>query len=459
MNSMIMGLGERVRAIRFSPAQLLVLGFTSLITVGALLLMLPFASSTGESLRPLDAIFTATSAVCVTGLIILDTPGDFSLFGQMIILILFQIGGLGYMTAATLLLMVLGKRIGLQERMVIQETLSIFTMEGLARFIIGIGLFSIAVELIGAAFLSLRYFEDMAPVTAIYYGIFHSVSAFNNAGFSLFSNSLLDYRTDLTTNLVVMVLIILGSFGFLVYRDIFSYIRKKTYRLSLHTKVVLIATVALILVGWGGFWLFESRNPEGLQSFSRVDQGITALFQSVSGRTAGFSSVEVGSLSLPTLYLLVLLMFIGGSPGSAAGGIKTTTLAILAIAIWSTMRGRTDTTIFYRRLSNDVIAKASFLAAMAMVLVSGVTLLLLYSEEQDMLRTLFEVTSAAGTVGMSTGDGGSLSFSAVFTDFGKTVIIVTMFLGRIGPLAIGVTALRRWRSARVRFPEEKIMIG
>jgi trk system potassium uptake protein len=459
MNSVQAGSRERILAFRLSPAQLLILGFAFMITLGSLLLMLPVASSTGEPIRPIDAIFTATSAICVTGLIVLDTPVDFSLFGQTIILILFQIGGLGYMTAATLLLMVLGKRIGLQERMVIQETLSAFSMEGLIRFIIGVVLFSVVLEAIGAVFLILRYREEMETATAIYYGIFHSVSAFNNAGFSLFSNSLIDYRTDPTTNITVMVLIVLGTIGFLVYKDIFNFARKNTYRLALHTKVVLSSTAVLIFVGWASVWLIESQNPNGLQPLGWVDQGVTALFQSVSGRTAGFSSMEVGSLNRATLYLIVILMFIGGSPGSAAGGIKTTTLTILAVAIWATMRGRSDATLFFRRISNDTIAKASFLAAMAMVLVSGSTLLLLYSEEQNMLRTLFEVTSAAGTVGMSTGDGESRSFSALFSDFGKAVIIGTMFLGRIGPLAIGVTALHKRRSARFRFPEEKIMIG
>lgn len=233
MNGLQVGVLERFRTFRLSPAQLLILGFAGVIAFGSLLLMLPFASSTGQPLRPLDALFTATSAVCVTGLIVLDTPVDFSIFGQIVILILFQVGGLGYMTAATILLLVMGKRIGLQERMVIQETLSSFTMEGLIRFMMGIVLFTFVVELIGAVLLVFRYLQDMTFGKAVYFGIFHSVSAFNNAGFALFSNSLIDFRTDPMTNAVVMVLIVLGTIGFLVYRDVFSYFRKKVYHLPL----------------------------------------------------------------------------------------------------------------------------------------------------------------------------------------------------------------------------------
>ena len=460
MNSTLASMVERARTFRLSPSQFLIIGFAALIILGALLLMLPFASATGQSLQPLEAVFTAASAVCVTGLIILDTPVDFSLFGQIVILVLIQIGGLGYMTVATVLLVTLGRRIGLRERLVIQETLSAFTMEGLIRFIVGIVKFTFFVEWIGAVLLSVRYLMDMSLSKAVYFGIFHSVSAFNNAGFSLFSNSMIDFRSDPLINSVMMVLILLGSIGFLVYQDVLKFIRKEVYRLSIHTKVVLVMTAALILVGWAGYLVFEHHNSTSLQNLSWTDQGLASLFQTVSGRTAGFSSTEVASLSTPTLYLLVILMFIGGGPGSAAGGIKVTTLAIMVVALWSTMRGHHENvTVFFRRIPAHVIAKAFFLAAVGMMLVTGVTLLLLYSEGWPMLRTLFEVTSAAGTVGMSTGDGGSRSFSALFSDFGKGVIIATMFLGRIGPLAIGITSMQRPRHERVRFPEEKIMIG
>lgn len=452
-------LRERIRAYRFTPTQMLVLGFVSVILAGTVLLSLPFAAAEGRVIRPLEALFTSTSAICVTGLIIKDTPVDFSLFGQIVILFLIQIGGLGYMSVATILLVALGKRIGLKERLMIQEALSTFTLGGLIRFIIAILKFTLVVELTGAALLASRFVQEMPMPKAIYFGIFHSISAFNNAGFALFSNSLINYRADIVVNGVVMVLVIMGGLGFLVYQDILNLIKKEVRRLSIQTKIILVTTAVGILVGWAGIFLFETGNPAGLQSIPWTERGLTALFQSVSARTAGFSTIDTGDLSAPTLYMLVIQMFIGGSPGSTGGGIKTTTLAIIFLALWSTMRGREDVSIFYRRLSPQVISKAFFLAAMAMILITGVTLLLMFTEKQAMIRTLFEVTSAAGTVGMTTGDGAGRSFSALFSDFGRAVIIITMILGRIGPLAIGITVMAHVQKARYRYPEGKVMIG
>ncbi|HLB95077.1 MAG TPA: potassium transporter TrkG, partial [Nitrospiria bacterium] len=282
MNAIQAGVVERVRTFRLSPAQILIIGFAVLIGLGTLLLLLPFATTRSEGLRPLEALFTSTSAVCVTGLIILDTPNDFTLFGQIVILALVQIGGLGYMTAATIFIVVVGKRIGLRERLAIQETLSTFTMEGLIRFIVGIIKFTILVEFTGAALLAVRYLQDMTLSKAIYFGIFHSISAFNNAGFSLFSNSLMNYRSDPMINGVVMVLIVLGGLGFLVYQDVLKRIKREVFRLSIHTKVALTTTIVLILIGWAGILLFEHRNPVTLQALSWTDQGMTALFQTVS---------------------------------------------------------------------------------------------------------------------------------------------------------------------------------
>ncbi|HEY4484826.1 MAG TPA: TrkH family potassium uptake protein [Nitrospiria bacterium] len=450
---------DRLRAYQLTPTQILVLGFTGLILAGALLLSLPFASSSGRSIAPIDALFTATSAVCVTGLIVLDTPVDFSLFGQLVILLLFQIGGLGYMTMATVLLVVLGKRIGMRDRMVIQETLSTFTMEGLVRFIVGVVKFSLLVEFTGAVLLSIRFLEEMPPAQAAYFGVFHSISAFNNAGFSLYSLNLVAYRGDLMTNTVIMALIILGGLGFLVYQDLLKRFTREVFRLSLHTKIVLITSGILIFLGAAGFYLFERQNPLALQGLSLKDRALASLFQSVASRTAGFNTVDIGSLTGPTLYLLVLLMAIGASPGGTGGGIKTSTLAIIAAALWAMMRGYEDVTLFHRRITPQVIAKAFFLSAIAMIVITGGTLLLLYSEKQNMLGTLFEVASAAGTVGLSTGDGGARSLSAIFGDIGKSVIILCMVLGRIGPLVVGITAMTHIQRVRFRYPEGKVMIG
>ncbi|HSG05909.1 MAG TPA: potassium transporter TrkG, partial [Nitrospiria bacterium] len=406
---------ERIRTYRFSPTQILVIGYLVLIASGTFLLSLPFAAQEGRDISLMDAVFTATSAICVTGLIIKDTPVDFSLFGQLVILLLVQLGGMGYMSAATLLLLLVGKRIGLRERMVIQETLSTFTLGGLVRFLKNIAKFVLLVELVGAIFLTARFMSDYPFGKAAYLGIFHSISAFNNSGFSLFKGSMAQYREDWVTNGVMILLILMGGIGFLVYQDVRQWLNKEVSRISLHSKVVLVATAGIVFFGWAGFLVFEHDNPRSLGVLPWHEMGLTSLFQTVSIRTAGFSTTAIAPLSEPTLYLLILLMFVGGSPGSTGGGIKTTTLAVMIVSLWATMRGREEATIFYRRIPSMVIAKAFFLAALAMMLVTGETLLLLYTEGQPFLRTLFEVTSAAGTVGMSTGDGAGRSFCAVFT--------------------------------------------
>ncbi len=456
---MVENILESVRNYRLSPTQLLVVGYLILIASGTFLLLLPYSVQEGRSVSFLDAVFTATSAICVTGLIIKDTPVDFSFFGQMVILILVQLGGIGYMSAATILLVLVGKRIGLRERMVIQETLSTFTMGGLVTFLKQITRFVILVELVGAIFLTARFMNEFSLSKAIYLGIYHSISAFNNSGFALFSDSLGQYRQDWLINMVMAILILLGGIGFLVYQDVLKWINREVSRPSLHSKVVLVATAVIVLLGWIFFIFFEHANPQSLGGMPWYSQGLTSFFQTISIRTAGFSTIDIAALSEPTLYLLILLMFVGGSPGSTGGGIKTTTLAVMVVSLWSTMKGREDVTLFYRRIPPRVVANAFFLAALAMILVTGETLLLLYTEEKEFLPTLFEVTSAAGTVGMSTGDGLGRSFCALFSDFGKSVIVVTMLLGRIGPLLIGMSALSQTRRARFRYPEEKVMIG
>ncbi|MBI3995036.1 MAG: Trk family potassium uptake protein [Nitrospirae bacterium] len=450
---------ERIRTYQLTPTQILALGYAFLISAGTILLSLPFAAADGRVIEPLDALFTATSAICVTGLITKDTPADFSLFGQIVILVLFQIGGLGYMTFTTIMAVVMGKRIGLRERLVIQETLSTFGLDGLIRFTIGILQFAILAELIGAVLLTFRFVLDHPPLQAFYLGIFHSVSAFNNAGFSLFSSNLTAYRNDWVVNGVVMMLVILGGLGFLVYHDLLQRLRKEVFRLSLHTKLVLITSLTLTVVGAAAFLLFERQNPSTLQPLPFKEQLLTSFFQSVSARTAGFNTVDIGALTTPTLYLLVLLMFIGASPGSTGGGVKTSTFAVMAVALWSTMRAKEDVTLFHRRISPLVVAKAFFLASLAMILVTGVTLVLLYSDHQNLQKTLFEVASASGTVGLSTGDGGPRSLAALFGDFGKSLMILCMILGRIGPVVIGITAMTYIQRSRFRYPEGKVMIG
>jgi trk system potassium uptake protein TrkH len=318
---------------------------------------------------------------------------------------------------------------------------------------------TLIVEAIGATVLAARFAFDMDPLRALYFGVFHAVSAFNNAGFSLFSDSLMSYQSDVVVNLTVAALIIFGGIGFLVFTDILDNLRGERFRLSTHTKLVLTVTALLILEGTIGVWALEAQNDKTLAPSSFGEQVLVAYFHTVSARTAGFNTLDINLMATPTLYLLILLMVIGGSPGSTGGGIKTTTFGIICASIWATLKSRADVMMFHRRIPQELVTKSFVLAALALGLVTGVTMVLSYSEQQVFLRLLFEVASAAGTVGLSTGDGGVLSFSALFSDVGKGVIIASMFLGRLGPLAIGLFAIRTHRELRYRLPEAKVVIG
>ncbi len=449
-----------VRGAQYTTKQIVPAAFLGMILIGALLLMLPFATG-GSGIRFIDALFTMTSAVCVTGLIVVDTPNDFTLFGQLVILLGIQLGGLGYSATATLLLLALGRRIGLRERMMMMEVLNTLSMEGLVRFVKVIVAIAVIVESVGALILTARFSFDMDPLRALYFGIFHSVSAFNNAGFSLFSENLnLEaYRTDLTVNLTISTLIVLGGIGFLVYRDILDNFHKVRFRLSTHTKLALLVSLVLIVGGALGIWAFEAQNEKTLAAMPLSDQMLVAYFHSVSARTAGFNTIDMSLVATPTLYLIILLMVVGASPGGTGGGIKTTTFGIVCASIWGTLKGRADVMMFHRRIPQELVTKSYVLSALALGLVTGFTMLLSYLESQSFLAIMFEVASAAGTVGLSVGNGGVLSLSALFSDFGKCVIIATMFLGRLGPLAIGLFAVKTHEDLRYRYAQARVVLG
>jgi len=450
---------NRVHEANFSAAQIVPVALFAFILLTSLLLMLPFATMGAEGIHFIDAFFTMTSAICVTGLIVLDTPKDFTLFGELVILSATQVGGLGYATMATLLLLALRRRIGLRQRMMMMEVLSTLSMEGLVRFVKVIVAITLIIETVGALILAARFAFDMGPLRAIYLGVFHSVSAFNNAGFSLFSANLAAYRGDIVVNLTIAALIILGGIGFIIFRDLLDNVHGARFRLSTHTKLALLVTLLLIVGGTVGIWAFEAQNQSSVGNLPFGEQILVAYFHSVSARTAGFNTVDLSLMATPTLYLLILLMIVGGSPGSTAGGIKTTTFGIVCASIWATLRGRADVMMFHRRIPQEIVMKSFILAAVAWGLVTGFTMVLSYSENLDFLKTLFEVASAAGTVGLSTGNGDVLSLSALFSDFGKALIIMTMFLGRLGPLALGLFAVRTHEELRYRYAEAKVVIG
>ncbi len=439
-----------------NPAQILIIGFLSFILIGTGLLMLPM--STVNGITPEDALFTSTSAVCVTGLIVKDTPNDFTLFGKIVILLLIQTGGLGYMTSATIISLLIGKRIGISERIIMQEALNVLTMEGIVKFTKAILLMTLLIESAGALVLTIRFLPEYQLSDAIFLGIFHAVSAFNNAGFSLFPDNLVRYRADLTVNLVISFLIIAGGIGFIVISDVLSYWRRKVFRVSLHTKTVLVTTSALIVSGALLFFLFEYSNESSISGLPLQEQALTSWFSSVTARTAGFNTVDYSLLRFDTLFIAMLLMFIGASPGSTGGGIKTTAFAIVIASLCSIMQGARDTVLFRKRISATTTAKAFLSIAFAALLIVAVTVVILRLEDTKYLPAVFEVTSAFGTVGLSVGDGGVRSLSALFTPMGKILISFTMFAGRLGPLTLAIAVARK-SEKRFRYPEGKVIIG
>ena len=434
------------------PSQVLVLGFALVIFFGALLLTLPQATQNGLGLPFLNAVFTATSAVCVTGLVVVDTATTFTNFGQWVILLLIQVGGLGFMTFATLFAMILGRRITLKQRLLLQEALNQVSVEGIVRLVRSVLKISFAIEAIGALILTLRWQSDFGWSKALYYGIFHSVSAFNNAGFDLFGNfsSLTAYVGDPVVNITIMLLIICGGLGFIVLADLLG--PWKRYRL--HTKIVLQVSAALILIGAVVIFLMEFTNPKTLGPLPIGTKVLAAFFQSVSPRTAGFNTLNLAGMYDTTLLSMIVLMFIGASPGSTGGGIKTTTFIAMVLSVLSTYRSDPHVVLGGRTLPKDVIQKAWAITTSAAVLVFLIVSILSLTERTDLLTVLFEVTSAFGTVGLS------LGITPYLTDVGKMAIILTMFIGRVGPLTLAfVLSQKKNKKAHIKYPDERIMIG
>ncbi|HSL21250.1 MAG TPA: TrkH family potassium uptake protein [Vicinamibacterales bacterium] len=442
---------------QFSPAQVLVLGFAALIGSGTILLRMP-VSAVREPLSLLDALLTATSAVCVTGLIVVDTPNDLTVFGQLVVLALIQLGGLGYMAITTVVAVALGRQLSLHERLTLQEALNVQTMEGLARFVLTVLKLTLAFELTGALILTARWAGEYGIGRAAYYGLFHAISAFNNAGFALFSDSLMRFRADWTVNLVVTLLVICGGLGFVVLTEIGRVRRYR--RFSTHTRLVIALTGALIVATTALIWLIERNNPRTLQPLGLGETLLAAYFQAVTPRTAGFNTLDIGAMRPASLFLLILLMFIGAAPGGTAGGVKISTLSITVAVIWAMARGSAEPTLLRRRIPPALVARAFSISLIGFLALNIVAGLLLVTEGRELLPTLFETTSAFGTVGLSMGEAGApVSLVAHFTGVGKVLVIAMMFMGRIGPLTLAVAIARRREVARVRHPEGKFLIG
>jgi len=421
----------------------------------------------------LNALFTATSATCVTGLVVVDTGTRYSLFGQIVILFLLQIGGLGYMTMATSLFLLTGRRIYLRERMALQEALGQFGLAGLVRLTIYIIKVTLVIESAGVLVLFIRWLPDFGAAKALYFAIFHSVSAFCNAGFDLLGGtfgkfgSLTPYAEDVTISLTVAILVIIGGIGFTVISDVYTARRfsrlpvisdvhtaRRFPRLSFHSKVVITITAVLLLLGTIVIFGLEYSNPNTLKLLSPKGKILASFFQAMTPRTAGFSTIPIDKMNNATLLFINILMFIGASPGGTGGGIKTTTFVIIVMAVWATMHGDEDANIFRRKLSKAVVYKAITVAFLSLSLVIIATTLLCISEEKGFLPILFEITSAFGTVGLSTG------ITSHTSSFARVIIMSVVFAGRLGPLTIATAiTLRQSKLAKVEYPEDNIMIG
>lgn len=441
-----------------SPARIFILSFGALILAGAILLWFPF-SAAGGNLRFVDSLFTSTSAVCVTGLIVVDTGKDLSFIGQMITLILIQVGGLGIITFSTVFFVLMGRGISFKGREIVQSTFLHTPRRDFFVIAKAVILFTFIAESIGAFLLFIRFSQDFSINSAIYRAIYHAVSAFNNAGFSLFSDSLIGYQGDLIVNLTMMGLIVHGGIGFIVQYEILSWFRGIQRRISLHTKIVLMTTAFLIISGALLFYLFERNHI--LREVPLLTQLLTCLFQSVTPRTAGFNTVEIGTLMNQTILLLILLMFIGASPGSTGGGVKTTSGTLLGLLIWNRIKGSETVNLFNRTIPREIIGRTiSIIFASAFSVAIIWSVLLISGGTTDPLQSrhffveyLFETVSAFGTVGLS------LGVTPKLNDVQKFAIIVMMFAGRVGPLTLAFSLSRTKAWKGITYAEEGVMVG
>lgn len=441
-----------------TPARIFILSFAGLILAGAILLRFPFSAARGN-LRFVDSLFTSTSAVCVTGLIVVDTGKDLSFIGQVITLSLIQIGGLGIITFSTVFFVLMGRGISFKGREIVQSTFLHTPRRDFLVIAKAVILFTFVTEFIGAVLLFIRFLQDFSFNSALYYAIYHAISAFNNAGFSLFSDSLMRYQGDLIVNLTVMGLIVHGGIGFIVQYEILSWIRGVQRRISLHTKIVLITTAFLIISGALLFYLFERNH--SLREVPILTQLLTCLFQSVTPRTAGFNTVEIGILMNQTILLLILLMFIGASPGSTGGGVKTTSGALLGVLIWNRIKGGETVNLFNRTIPREILGRTiSIIFASAFSVAIIWSVLLISGGTTDPLQSrhlfveyLFETVSAFGTVGLS------LGVTSKLNDVQKFAIIIMMFAGRVGPLTLAFSLSRTKAWKGITYAEEGVMVG
>lgn len=434
---------------------MIAISFLAIIFIGTCLMMTPFATRTGETTDLVDAIFTSTSATCVTGLVTYDTYTHWSIFGQLVILTMIQIGGLGFITFGIYAMVLLRKKIGLKNRELIHDSLNLMKVGGSVKLVKHVVKGTLIIEGTGAALLSTRFIPEFGFLKGIYFSIFHSISAFCNAGFDLMGiksefSSLTTYREDLFVNIVIILLIVIGGLGFIVWEDI--YVNKWRFKkYMLHTKVVLITTLVLVLGGTTFFYLSESGGI--LENMNYKGKLLSSFFSSVTPRTAGFNTLDTALLSDAGKLMTMIFMFIGGSPGSTAGGVKTTTVAVIVFFIVSYIKRDKSFVAFKRSVRNDTIKRASTVFFINLSLAVIAIIVILLNQQLNFMDVAFEAFSAIGTSGMSTG------ITRDLTLLSKIVIMLLMFCGRVGSLSFAMSFSDRKKVADIRYPSEDITIG
>jgi trk system potassium uptake protein len=437
------------------------LGFIAVILAGTALLMMPVATQSGQWNNPITALFTATSAVCVTGHVVVDTATHFSGVGQFIIMLLVQIGGLGYMTVTTFLLLLLGRRFGLKDKIAIQQALDRRSLQGSNQILRSIIATTLIFELTGTFLLLLEFVPRVGWQQGLWFAIFHSVSAWNNAGFALFSDNLVSYQGSLLLNMVITGLIIFGGIGYEVILELFLMLRERVTRSSMRTvrslnfRVAISTTIFLLLGGTLAIWLIEMRNSQTLGTMGTGQQLLAAWFQAVTSRTAGFNTIDISKMTTAGLFITIALMLIGGCPGGTAGGIKTTTARILASSTYTVLQGKESVILYRRQVPNTLILKAIGVTfgSMMTVICATIVISLVEPPELHFIQILFEVVSAFGTVGLSMG------ITAGLTPVSKLVLVATMYIGRVGILLLIAALLGDPKSTSIRYPEESLLVG
>lgn len=428
------------------------MSFLIVILIGATLLSLPIASVNGNSVGFVNAFFTASSATAVTGLVVANTATQWTMFGKVVIITLIQIGGLGTITLFSIATVLLGKKVSLQQRLLVKEQLNITSMSGIVKWVIYVTKITFLIEFTGALLLSFSLIPKYGFITGVWYSIFHAISAFCNAGFDLFGDSIVSYSGDIYINMIICGLVILGGLGFLVYMDIYN--AGSFRKLKVHSKVVITVSALLLFAGTIATLLIEYNNSLSIGEFGFGHKVLASFFQSTVTRTAGFNSIDIGQVHDATAIIYIFLMFIGGSPASTAGGLKTTTFAVMVFSTIGMVRGEHDIVIFNRKIDKEVILRALAITIVCISLVITVTMAVAIIEHDrfEFLDILFESVSAFGTVGMTRGITPHLS------DISKVILAFTMFIGRVGPTTLAV-GLMKTKPSSIKYASGKILVG